>query len=133
MGNCETGNASDNRASVLANSGEVIMKIVEIRKLKGNLYGVLLDNGKMINMSLDVLPELDGMLTFTAVLPTGWIMTGGTGGIYGGDAHVTIDPAIRVHTGPLDGVRDIADDIRVSADYIAATVDAVKEIMKMLE
>ena len=32
------------------------MKIVEIRKIKGDLYGVLLDNGKMINMSVDVLP-----------------------------------------------------------------------------
>lgn len=108
------------------------MKITEIRDRKGGLYGVHLDNGKTIGLKVDVLPEFDGMLTFTAMFPTGWLMTGEAGGFYGGDAHVTIDPAIRVHTGPLDGVRDIADDIRVSGDYVAATVDAVTQVMRTL-
>lgn len=135
MGNRETGNASDDRASGLAEqiSREIIMKIAEIRKLKDNLYGILLDNGKMINLSIDVLPELDNTLTFTAVLPTGWIMTGGTGGIYGDYTDVNINPSIGSRAESLDGIHEIADSVRVSADYISATVDAVKEIMKTLE
>lgn len=107
------------------------MKIAEIRKLKDNLYGVLLDNGKMISMSIDVLPELDDTLTFTDVFPTGWIMTGGTGGVYGDHADVNINPSIGSYAESLDGIHEIADSVRVSGDYIAATVDAVKEIMKM--
>lgn len=105
------------------------MKIVEIRKIKGDLYGVLLDNGKMINMSVDVLPELDGMLMFTAVFPTGWIMTGEAGGFYGDNSNVTINPVICPNTGPLDGVYEIADSVRVLGDYIAATVDAIHDII----
>lgn len=114
----------------MANGMEITMKIVEIRKFKGDLYGVLLDNGKMINMSVDVLPELDDTLTFTAVLPTGWIMTVGTGGIYGDYTDVNINPSIGSYAESLDGIHEIADSVRVSGDYIAATVEAVKEIMK---
>ncbi|MCH3947501.1 MAG: hypothetical protein LKE43_01550 [Olsenella sp.] len=108
------------------------MKIVEIRPHKEGLYDIHLDNGKVVSLKIDILPELDGTLMFTAMFPTGWIMSGEAGGFYGNATHITIDPNICVNCGPLEDEYKIADGTRASGDYVAATVNAIREIWKTL-
>lgn len=95
-------------------------------------YRVCLDNGKSIVILADILDDLDDMIVFETMLPTGWIVSGKGGGILGDSLEVAIDPLVPI-CGSFDDMYATADDIRASGDYVTVTADAMHEIMRMLK
>ena len=109
------------------------MKMTGITPKGEGRYRVCLDNGKSIVILADILDDLDDMIVFETMLPTGWIVSGTGGGILGDSVEVVIDPLVSTTCGSIDDMYATADDIRASGDYVTVTADAMHEIMRMLK
>lgn len=113
--------------------GGFTLKMTGITPKGEGRYRVCLDNGKSIVILADILDDLDDMIVFETMLPTGWIVSGTGGGILGDSVEVVIDPLVRTTCGSIDDMYATADDIRASGDYVTVTADAMHEIMRMLK
>jgi len=110
--------------------GQVQVKVTSVVSRGNGRFNINLDDGSTVRVIVEVLPELDNLVTFTAMTPSAWTLTGVVGGIAGDGLDYSVEPIDMGGLGTFGDAHESMCAIAKSGEMLAATIDAIRDIIE---